>query len=137
MRANIITLLVIIAGMVWLGTHYRNATWTPMRAAGATIGLPALVMLIWSRVELGASFAVRPKATALVTTGIYSKIRNPIYVFSSLVVAGVFLFIERPWGVCILAAIVPLQMYRAKQEAKVLEAKFGEEYRAYRARTWF
>lgn len=47
------------------------------------------------------------------------------------------LFIEKPLGLGILVIVVPLQMYRAKQEAKVLEAKFGEEYRAYRSRTWF
>jgi protein-S-isoprenylcysteine O-methyltransferase Ste14 len=30
-----------------------------------------------------------------------------------------------------------LQVVRAGREAKVLEARFGDAYRAYRARTWF
>jgi len=33
--------------------------------------------------------------------------------------------------------IVPLQIWRAGKEAKVLEASFGDEYRTYRAGTWF
>ena len=137
MKVNVITLGVILVAMVFVGSHYRDAAWTRMRVAGLAIGLPALGTLIWARIELGGSFAVQPKATALVTRGIYSKIRNPIYVFSALVITGVFLYIERPLALCVLAAIIPLQIYRAGQEAKVLEEKFGEEYRQYRARTWF
>jgi protein-S-isoprenylcysteine O-methyltransferase Ste14 len=33
--------------------------------------------------------------------------------------------------------VVVNQMARARKEAQVLEANFGDEYRAYRARTWF
>jgi protein-S-isoprenylcysteine O-methyltransferase Ste14 len=33
--------------------------------------------------------------------------------------------------------IIPLQIFRARREAAVLEAKFGDEYREYRKRTWF
>jgi protein-S-isoprenylcysteine O-methyltransferase Ste14 len=33
--------------------------------------------------------------------------------------------------------LIPMQIVRARKEARVLEEKFGEEYRAYRARTWF
>jgi len=137
MRTNVATLVVIVAVMVFLGWQFGGLAWTPMRIVGVAVGLPALVMLIWARIELGSSFAVRPKATALVTTGIYSKIRNPIYVFSALVVGGALLYINQAKLLWILAVIVPVQVYRAKQEEKVLEERFGEEYRAYRARTWF
>jgi protein-S-isoprenylcysteine O-methyltransferase Ste14 len=30
-----------------------------------------------------------------------------------------------------------MQIVRARKEAAVLEAKFGEEYRIYRSHTWF
>jgi protein-S-isoprenylcysteine O-methyltransferase Ste14 len=33
--------------------------------------------------------------------------------------------------------LIPLQARRAREEARVLEDKFGEEYRAYRKQTWF
>lgn len=37
----------------------------------------------------------------------------------------------------LLAVVVVIQVVRAQREARVLEAKFGEDYRAYRSRTWF
>lgn len=50
-----------------------------MRIAAVILGLPSLVLLILARIELGGAFSVRPKAQALVTHGLYSRIRNPIY----------------------------------------------------------
>ena len=37
----------------------------------------------------------------------------------------------------IFALIIPLQIWRGRKEASVLEEKFGDEYRQYRAGTWF
>jgi protein-S-isoprenylcysteine O-methyltransferase Ste14 len=36
-----------------------------------------------------------------------------------------------------LLVIIPVQILRARRESRVLEEKFGEEYREYRRRTWF
>jgi protein-S-isoprenylcysteine O-methyltransferase Ste14 len=33
--------------------------------------------------------------------------------------------------------LIPVQIIRARREAAVLEAKFGDAYREYRKRTWF
>jgi protein-S-isoprenylcysteine O-methyltransferase Ste14 len=137
MKANIVTLVVIVLGMTFLGIKYAHGPWTPVRIATVIIGLPSLVLLIVARIELGGSFSVRPKAQALVTHGLYSRIRNPIYVFGALAIAAVLLYVNQPLLLCVLVVIVPLQIYRARQEEKILEAKFGEEYRQYKARTWF
>lgn len=67
----------------------------------------------------------------------YGKIRNPIYFFGSLFIAGYVLLIGRPIGLLIFIVIIPLQIWRVGKEASVLEAAFGEEYRTYRASTWF
>jgi protein-S-isoprenylcysteine O-methyltransferase Ste14 len=37
----------------------------------------------------------------------------------------------------ILILLIPMQVVRARREAAVLEAKFGEQYREYRKGTWF
>jgi len=37
----------------------------------------------------------------------------------------------------VMVLLIPLQVLRARKEAVVLEAAFGDEYRAYRERTWF
>jgi protein-S-isoprenylcysteine O-methyltransferase Ste14 len=33
--------------------------------------------------------------------------------------------------------VIPVQIIRARQESKVLEEKFGDEYRHYKQSTWF
>jgi len=45
--------------------------------------------------------------------------------------------VGRPELLLILLALIPIQIIRARREAAVLEAKFGDEYREYRKRTWF
>jgi protein-S-isoprenylcysteine O-methyltransferase Ste14 len=37
----------------------------------------------------------------------------------------------------VFLAVIPLQIWRARKETQVLDAKFGEEYRRYRSTTWF
>jgi protein-S-isoprenylcysteine O-methyltransferase Ste14 len=37
----------------------------------------------------------------------------------------------------ILAALVPVQIVRARKEEQVLREAFGEEYERYKAGTWF
>jgi protein-S-isoprenylcysteine O-methyltransferase Ste14 len=108
-----------------------------MRWLGLVLALIGIAGVILSRYTLGRSFSIVPKATALVTTGIYSKIRNPIYVSGTFFIAGAVLMLRRPEGLLLLMIVIPLQIFRARREAAVLEAKFGDEYREYRRRTWF
>jgi protein-S-isoprenylcysteine O-methyltransferase Ste14 len=72
-----------------------------------------------------------------VTTGLYSRFRNPVYLFSGLFLAGLSMFVS-VWGPLFIAAVlVPLQVYRGRLEERVLEQAFGDEYRRYREKTWF
>ena len=125
---------VALGLLVW---KQRAAPWTALHTAGFVLLVAGFVLWTIARFQLGASFAVTAQARQLVTRGVYSKIRNPIYLFGSCVIAGVFLLLGRPMWLAIFALVIPLQIWRARKEAAVLEAKFGEEYRAYRAATWF
>lgn len=108
-----------------------------MRIAGLCILIPSFLLFVIARMQLGQAFSVQARASTLVTTGIYSRIRNPIYVFGSLSIAGFFLAANPPsWLLC-LAVLVPLQVYRSRVEARVLEEKFGEAYVEYKRHTWF
>jgi protein-S-isoprenylcysteine O-methyltransferase Ste14 len=104
---------------------------------GFALSLLGLAGVVLGRYTLGRSFSVGAKATELITTGIYSRIRNPIYVFGVILIAGLILMARHPLFGVALAIIIPLQIVRARREAQVLEAKFGEAYRQYRERTWF
>lgn len=137
MKINLVTLAIVFAlfghELYWV----RNQPWTRMRISGCIVAIIALILLTVARLQLGASFSVRPQATRLVTTGIYSYIRNPIYLFSVVFLVGLGLFLPSWLPVLLLVVVIPLQMRRARQEASVLEAAFREEYRAYRDGTWF
>jgi protein-S-isoprenylcysteine O-methyltransferase Ste14 len=136
-KSNIISLAVALVGLCAAAVAFWRQPWTPLRIAGAVIGVSSFILLAVARVQLGASFSIRAKAYKLVTHGLYSKIRNPIYVFGGLVAVGVFLFMNRPQWLLIFVVLIPMQIVRARREEKVLTEKFGEEYRQYKERTWF
>lgn len=111
--------------------------WDLQRDVGTVLLLVGLIGLAVARYQLGRSFAVRAEAHQLVTRGIYSKIRNPIYVFGTILFAGVVLIVHRPVLWLLVVAIIVVQIIRAHREARVLEAAFGDAYREYRRKTWF
>lgn len=123
--------------VVILAVVFRPGDWSVARWVGLAVAIPAAVLLFTARWQLGASFSVTPQARALVTHGVYSKIRNPIYVFSALMLLGVLIALQYRYAFLLLALLIPIQMVRAHQESKILEATFGDEYRKYRMGTWF
>jgi len=133
-----IALTLMVATAITIATwQYRPAVWTPMAVVGLCLGVAGFILWSIARFQLGSSFAVTARARHLVTHGLYSRLRNPIYVFGSFVIAGGILFVQRPVLLLIFVVLIPLQVWRAGKEAKVLEEKFGDEYRKYRAQTWF
>ena len=71
-------------------------------------------------------------ASALVTSGIYGYVRNPMYVGLGLVTVAVALVLASDWTLVMLppAAFV-LHVGVVKREERYLAAKFGEPYRLY------
>ena len=104
---------------------------------GMTIA--AIGMFLWglARVQLGSSFSVSAQARKLVTTGLYSKFRNPVYLFGGIGYVGLFIALGNWPALALFVVLYSLQISRVKREQKVLEAAFGEQYRRYRASTWF
>ncbi|MBP1657780.1 MAG: Phospholipid methyltransferase [Bacteroidetes bacterium] len=100
------------------------------------LGLPSLVLLIVSRRQLGTSFTKMPEARKLVTSGLYSKIQHPMYVFLDLFLAALILALGLPYLLIIWALFVAVQMTQARREEKVLAAAFGSADRTYRSQTW-
>ena len=138
MWLNISTLAV---GMLLFGVVVARfggtGTWTPWHIVGLAIAAPAFALFVLARIQLGRAFSVRAKATSLVTDGIYARIRNPIYLFAVLMVAGLCIFAHRPWWLLIFVIMIPVQLLRVRKEEQVLEARFGDAYREYKRKTWF
>ncbi|MHB8500028.1 MAG: methyltransferase family protein [Candidatus Acidiferrales bacterium] len=140
MKLNLGVIFVIFVPLVGIAVliyEFARPPWSPMRIAGLVLMFPALSLLTVARFQLGNSFSVSPQAKKLVTHGIYSRIRNPIYFFGTFVVAGLFLFLERPYLLLLIVPLLILQVTRARAEGRVLEERFGDEYRRYKASTWF
>src|ERR1043165_9869783 len=111
--------------------------WDAMRISGLALAVFGLLFLTISRVQLGNAFSVRPQARMLVTRGIYSRVRHPVYVFGAIVITGLILYLRQPIFLLVLLVLVPLQIVRAREQQRVLEEKFGDEYRRYKRATWF
>lgn len=131
--------LPLVAGLWGLGWVFQFGPGPHglARLIGLLFGLIGLAGVILSRYTLGRSFSVAPKATALVTSGIYTRIRNPIYVSGAIFLLGLVLIVWMPYLPIVLLVLVLMQIIRARREAAVLEAKFGDAYREYRKGTWF
>jgi len=136
-KSNLLTLAVIIVTVASLLVYAPEVDWSAVKVIGAVIAGISLPLFVLARWQLGSSFSVKAKASRLVTTGLYSRIRNPIYVFGGLFIVGLSLLLS-PWGPLVVAlVIVPMQVVRARREELVLAEAFGEEYARYKSRTWF
>ncbi len=122
-------------------------------AAGSTIGSRALLLaavgsllavvggalVLRSRIELGPSWSLVPRADparGLVTTGPYRVVRHPIYLAFTLLATGEALAFDS-WPALLIVpfGIVPSLAWRARAEERLLSRTFGEPYAAYRQRT--
>ena len=101
--------------------------------------LSTLFAVLWlvAKWQLGDAFSVRPEARQLVTRGVYSKIRHPIYIFGTLAFLCAVLALLGWPALIIWLVVIPIQVGRARREERVLAEALGPEYAAYRSRTWF
>jgi protein-S-isoprenylcysteine O-methyltransferase Ste14 len=134
-RGWVITILAIVLP-AWLCYRYPPQHLGGMEIAGLAIAIVGLGLTAVARLQLGYAFTIRPEARMLVTTGLYSKFRNPVYVFSAIGLAGLALYFDQPRWLLALLLLVPVQFLRARAEARVLEEKFGDAYRRYKASVW-
>jgi len=95
--------------------------------------------VLWfiARAQLGEAFSVRPEARRLVTTGLYSKLRHPIYVFGTSAFLLVLLALQGWQALILWAILVLVQIVRARREEHTLAEAFGADYEEYRRTTLF
>ena len=74
-------------------------------------------------------------SSALVTTGIYAYVRNPMYVGLAFIVSGLGIAFASDWTfVMLVASALVIHFGVVKREERYLETKFGDVYRDYKAR---
>jgi protein-S-isoprenylcysteine O-methyltransferase Ste14 len=114
----------------------KDQPWTALRILGAVVAIAGYSMFVTARLQLGKSFSVTPQAKELVTGGLYSRIRNPIYVFVDVMIFGSILALHLYWLFAIYPLLVAMHVVRARREGKVLQEKFGQAYLDYCNQTW-
>ena len=132
-----------LVALLLMGFFHRVAPWVqvldvPYRYAGVVLMGLALCLIAWAAfLFLRAGTSIRPflPSTALVLEGPYKFTRNPMYLGLTMLVTGVALFSNAVWMLVVLIPTVfVLQREVIAKEERYLEAKFGDEYRAYRSR---
>jgi protein-S-isoprenylcysteine O-methyltransferase Ste14 len=111
---------------------------TPSRVTGTSLCIASGLVGVWGAVTMRrAGTNVRPDrpVTVLVTGGPFRFSRNPLYVSLTVLYLGITMLLNAFWP---FATLVPaLAFVRWKivlREERFLETKFGDEYRAYKAR---
>jgi protein-S-isoprenylcysteine O-methyltransferase Ste14 len=85
-------------------------------------------------VRLGTHVNPYKPSSVLVTSGIYTRLRNPMYVGLAFLVAGIAIALASDWTlVMLVAAALTIHFGVVKREEAYLAAKFGEPYRIYMA----
>ena len=139
MRIPIPAIIVPLIGLLLylLVPGVRDQPWTILRIAGVILAITGYVLFVAARLQLGKSFSVSPQAKELVTHGLYSRIRNPIYVFVGVMWFGLIVALRLYWLFVPLLALILMQVFRVGREARVLQERFGQAYLDYRKQTWF
>jgi protein-S-isoprenylcysteine O-methyltransferase Ste14 len=129
--------LDVAAFLVFGSLLFTHLPWTTQTVAGLALALCGFSLWMIARFQLGRSFAVRAQASSLVTRGLYSRFRNPVYLFGEVAYLGLAVAWGRSVGYLWIVLSSAGQLLRARKEAAVLEQSFGEEYRRYKTGTWF
>jgi protein-S-isoprenylcysteine O-methyltransferase Ste14 len=114
-----------------LGDGLRTAAALAALVAGLVVGLLATGR--FSR----AGTNVKPwqPSTALVTGGPFRWTRNPMYLGMALIYVGLALIADSLTALVLLVPVlVIIDTQVIAREERYLEGKFGDEYRAYKAR---
>lgn len=87
---------------------------------------------------VSTTFAVQLRAEhRLIQHGLYAFVPHPMYLGYLLTLVGVAL-VYRTWATLLLFVVCLAAFYqRARREEQALIAMFGDEWRAYEARTRF
>lgn len=115
-----------------------NTLWFAVRLLLLMISASAYTLWALARYQLGRSLAFGVTTDGpFVTTGLYSKFTNPIYLFGTIALTSYLLLINRPIWLCILIVMLPMQYIRAQRESRALLKKYDDRYEAYLASVWF
>ncbi len=138
-----LTGLGIIPG-IYLATGFPRFTSYPanpiLLVLGIIVGIAALILFRLTHKALGKMWSVSLQLKQdhkLITTGIYKRIRHPMYTaFWCLAIAQALLLPNYIAGFAGIIGFGYLFFSRVGPEEAMMQEAFAKEYELYRARTW-
>jgi protein-S-isoprenylcysteine O-methyltransferase Ste14 len=110
----------------------------PRYLAGAALAAGGFAMIAMGTRRFQAAGTNIPPTlptTALVVDGIYRRTRNPLYLGTTLVYLGLAVAAGSLWTIGLLVPLMwVMNVGVVAREERYLERKFGDAYRAYKAR---
>ena len=129
--------------IVWLTSGVPAFAEYPLRPVPFALGVVFIFWGLWlfhrSHVDLGTNWSVSLQMRenhSLVTSGVYARIRHPMY--SSMFLLGIAQALFLPnWivGPAYLLGFGALYVFRVKHEERMMLDKFGAEYEEYMKRS--
>lgn len=116
----------------------RRSTTGIAVAAGIAVMALGLIVVALAFVRLGDALTPTPVPRAdagLRTTGIYRRVRHPIYSGVLLVAAGVTIAVGTWWTVAWFAVLVVFFLVKSRWEDRLLSVAYGEEWTRWARRT--
>jgi protein-S-isoprenylcysteine O-methyltransferase Ste14 len=124
-----------IAARFNLAAPFDGVNTVAANRAGLALASLGFIIVIVAQLQMRDSWRVGVdgrETTALVTTGLFEMMRNPIYTGSFLAIAGVFLMVPNLLSAVALALSVPgLEIQVRRVEEPYLLRVHGDRYRGY------
>lgn len=137
----VVTLLVAVA--MW-GAAFLSPPSAPIGALryglvgiffilAALFGAPAVRAFVKARTTIDPVHIDR--ASTIVTTGVYTLTRNPMYVAMTWLLLSCAVYLAAPWSfVGPLFFVLYITQFQIVPEERAMAAKFGADYRDYKSR---
>lgn len=129
---------LVVLQFLAIGTLVKVAIVNGVSGLGLTLIVFGMIIGIWAVVEMRKSrFRVFPEPHAgavLLSTGIYSRVRHPMYVAVLFFCLGCISDIHQWWPVFIWLGLLVVLVFKIRLEERLLSEKF-KEYTEYSKRT--
>lgn len=145
LREYLPSALNVISALIALSIGFIADIKLPISKSSAMVLGVLLILLggflfVWaaSKIKEAILGEVEPRLSVLVKDGPYRLVRHPVYLGTTIMLAGATIALRSPLGfIAVFVLFLPTEVYRAKLEERALERKFKEEWKRYAAQTGF
>jgi len=134
---------ITLGALILVIAPLELAIWRPhlsgiQQAVGALVGLSGVILAVLSYRALGKNFRVfaAPRRNGtLITSGVFSKLRHPMYAGAILMIGGWMLFFGSFLSLPLWLAFSILYVVKSVKEERILVDRFPE-YKEYQKKTY-